>query len=190
MTVGAGGQYASINEALAELSRRRPAFRSGGFTAVIRLLAGFIMSEQVVVSGINLGWVQITGVDALTIIRRNALTGVVSDRYPAFSAVNGGVMPTISQVFQMDTTGVATNRDGILVNGPDAGVRVGGGGVRNAGEDGLHVRSGGVASVGLGDFRNAGGRGLYALSASVSAQGVNLSGAMKGGLYAQHTAMV
>lgn len=191
VTVGAGGQYASINEALTELSRRRPAFRSGGFNAIVRLLAGFIMSEQVVAAGVNLGWIRITGVDALTIIRRSALTSSVVDRYPAFAAVNGGTLPEISQVFQMDTTGTATNRDGVLVNGPGAAVRISANcGVRSAGEDGLHVRSGGVAAAGSADFSNAGGRGLYVLNATVAAPSINLSGAMKGGLYAQHAAQV
>lgn len=191
VTVGAGGQFASIGEALAAMSRRRPAFRLGGFNAVIRLLAGFIMSEQIMVSGVNLGWIRITGVDALTIIRRSALTRQVVDRYPAFAAANGGTLPEISQVFQMDTTGLATNRDGILVNGPGASVRVSANcGVRNAGEDGLHVRSSGVAAAGSSDFRNAGGRGLYVLNATVAAPSINLSGAMKGGLYAQHAAQV
>ena len=74
VTVGAGGDYPTINAALEYLSKLQPVYDFAGITATINLLTGFTMAEQVLVRGLDLGWITITGVDAETTITNTALT--------------------------------------------------------------------------------------------------------------------
>jgi hypothetical protein len=60
VTVGSTGDYATINEALEALSRTVPVYKSGGFNAEIQILTGTIISENIHVVGIDLGWITIT----------------------------------------------------------------------------------------------------------------------------------
>jgi len=64
VTVGTGGDYASINAAISDLSTRFTTYISGSIQVEINLLSGFIVNEQITVSGIDLGWIKITSVDA------------------------------------------------------------------------------------------------------------------------------
>jgi hypothetical protein len=64
VTVGAGGDFASLNEALEALTDQYPQYtqaegQSGGFTAVVRMLDDFTMEEQVLVDGIHLDWIRL-----------------------------------------------------------------------------------------------------------------------------------
>lgn len=157
VTVGTAGQFASINAALAYLSERRPAYVSGGFNATIRLMPGFVMQEQVIVSGVNLGWIRIVSTDAEVQINRSYLTATVgpSARYPAFCARNGGFLPEIATLFTMMATGVGTGRDGIYVF-DGGGVKVASGcGIKAAGGNGLFAQTGGHIAANGSDFRNA-----------------------------------
>jgi len=74
VTVGTGGDYPTINSALEYLSKLQPVYDSAGITATINLLAGFTMAEQVLVRGLDMGWVTIAGADAETVITHTALT--------------------------------------------------------------------------------------------------------------------
>ncbi|MGE4487121.1 MAG: hypothetical protein AB7C95_04745, partial [Synergistaceae bacterium] len=76
VTVGTGGDFPTINAAIEELSRAySPVYLAGGnVKATIRLKAGFVMAEQVVVENIDLSWITIIGDDAETVIARDALT--------------------------------------------------------------------------------------------------------------------
>lgn len=140
VTVGSGGDYSTINDALAALSAYYPIYVSGGFTATISLLTGFKMAEQVLVSGIDLSWITITSVDAEVAIDRSALTTIFDNAYPAFGVKNG-CLPVISALFDMDTSGTATSRHGIYA-ASFGRVRVDAGcGVKNAGGIGLHLHN-------------------------------------------------
>ena len=140
VTVGPGGQYATINAALAALSDRRPSYVPGGFVAEVRLLAGFIMAEQVLVNGINLGWITITSEAAEVQIDRSVLINEMADgHYPVFGGRNAGALPTIGVLFAMTETGVAAGRHGISLQAGASGRVLAGAGVRNAGDCGAVV---------------------------------------------------
>ncbi len=187
VTVGAAGDFLTINEALAALSRRRQGYVRGGVSATVRLLAGFTMAEQVIVSGVNLGWITIVGDDPSTTINRAYLIDLIPGGagYAAFSALEAGVLPKIGQLFQMNTAGAATDRHGIsLVNGSSATVAVGKG-VQNAGGIGARVSTCSGMIAMYGDFRNSGSHGIYATAASeVSCANVNARNCVGIGLYA------
>jgi hypothetical protein len=126
ITVGTGGDYATINEALEVISRKIPIYTNAGITVTINLLAGFVMAESVIVDGINLSFVTITGVDSSTSVNRSALTDSM------FIAQNGGSFPLIDQLFDMDSSG-ATARRGLVVTGAGSNCRINtGAGIKNS----------------------------------------------------------
>ncbi|MEY4953705.1 MAG: hypothetical protein RL299_2129 [Pseudomonadota bacterium] len=207
VTVGTGGTFATINEALAYLSDRRPAYVSGGFTTELRLKTGFVMREQVIVKGINLSWIKITSEDAEVQIDRAYLTVASGGFYGAFCAEDGGFLPTIGVLFTMMATGTATSRCGIrLVAGGGASVLTGKGvkaapiGVQmNTGavliaNDAVFsgctqyacvVHGGSVATLQAADLRNSGGAGIFVANASrVHAASALITGCVTGAITA------
>lgn len=61
VTVGSGGDYPSVNAALAAVSKRfLRQYQSEGLTVEVRLKSGFTMSEQVIVERQDLSWITIT----------------------------------------------------------------------------------------------------------------------------------
>lgn len=169
VNVGTNGHYATINEALAALvALYYPVYLATGEVpqATINLLSGFVMAEQVLVEGVDLSWITITGVDAETMITRSALTRSLISRYPAFG-VYRGTLPVIEQLFNMDASGVATNRDGVYCRF-------------------------GCCQIGSGcGVKNAGGNGIYAYGGStINANGANASGAMNYGIYAERASTI
>ena len=117
VTVGTGGDYPTINAAREYLSKLQPVYDSAGITATINLLSGFTMAEQVLVRGLDMGWVTITGADAETTITNTALTTDFTtadygfSSYPAFGVSKGGVLPRIDQLFRFDVANVGGNKD-------------------------------------------------------------------------------
>ena len=178
VTVGAGGQFATVNDALAHLSDRRPGYVPGGFQARVRLQPGFVLREQVIVSGVNLGWIRIVSSDAEVQIDRTYLTRVVGDgHYPAFAAGNGGYLPVIDALFTMMTTGPGANRHGVYVFEGGGATIAAGRGVKAAGGNGVMAQTSGVISANDADFRNAAeGGAVLAGGTRAALQGAILSG--------------
>jgi hypothetical protein len=172
--VGTGGDFATINAALAYLSLRRPAYVPSGFITQIQLLSGFVMAEQVICVGVDFGWVRITSVDPLVTINRAALTTSVLGRFPAFSGLAGASLPTIGCLFDMNTGGVATNRDGALVSNSSLSVLTNCG-IRRAGGHGLNAASGAIVTADSSDFRQATDSCIFAQSSIVNADNGNLT---------------
>ena len=134
LNVGTGGQFTTINDAIEYAwSNYYPAYVKGGIQVTINLLSGFIMSEQLLVTGLDMSWIRITGEDADTTIRRSALTSAIRSTYPAFGA-DQGKLPIISQAFTMDTSGTANGlHHGIWINsGSYCRINAAGAGVKNA----------------------------------------------------------
>ena len=181
VTVGTGGQFATINEALSHLSERRPGYAPGGFVARVRLRPGFVMREQVSAFGANLGWIRLVATDAEVQIDRAYLTRPVGTRYPAFSAGAGGQLPSIEVLFSMMDTGPAAARDGVLVT-DGGGVSIARGcGVKAAGGHGILATSGAVVSANEADFRNAAAYGASIQGGSrASLQGATFMGCARG----------
>ncbi|SNR22846.1 hypothetical protein EYF88_02800 [Paracoccus sediminis] len=166
LTVGPGGQYATLGAALEVFSVMTPRLRAQAVIGTVRLLAGYEMAEQITVRGINLGWVRIIADAPTVIIRRNALT-VGTGLYPAFLAINGGVLPQISALFVMSTEGLATGRVGLMVSVGGYAQVTAGAGIQGAGGYGLFATSGGTIVAQGADFRNAGEDGARASAGGV-----------------------
>lgn len=131
-TVGASGDYPTINEALTAVSSIfGPVYRPGGAIIEIKLQSGFVMREQVLLGGgMDLGWVRITSVDASVTIDPAYITQPLSepdDSFPAFGAIDNSTLPVIGCLFSYaDNTvskdGVAVMRGSVVGFLPGAGV--------------------------------------------------------------------
>ena len=169
VTVGSGGDYATINAALAALVKRKPLYDNSGITATINLLAGFVMAEQVLVRGLDLGWVTITGADAETTITNTALTTDFTtadygfNSYPAFGVSKGGVLPRIDQLFRFDVANVGGYKHGIMAIGAGSSADVlNGCGVKDAGDRGILADQGSTINAAWADVSGAGNSDIAA----------------------------
>ena len=117
LTVGASGQFATINAAIEAAQRMKPRFKKGNTQCIISLKAGFVMQEQVLLDGgTDLGWIRITAEDATVTIDETYITAALSIRdsiYPAFGAKNNCVLPTIGCQFKYIDN--STAKDGVAV---------------------------------------------------------------------------
>ncbi len=184
VTVGAGGDFPTINAAVLRLSRFTPDL---GVTAEVELQSGFVMMEQLFVEGVDLGWITITGVDAETIINEPSLTRVLDGRYPAFGVKGGGTLPAIGQLFRFSSKGdSADSRDGVVASGAGSSADIlSGCGVQDAGSYGIYAAEGSTINATGADASGAGSHGIFAYSGStINAAGANASGAGGHGLFA------
>ena len=176
VTVGAGGDFPTINAAVLHLSRFTPDL---GVTAEVELQSGFVMEEQLFVEGLDLGWITITGVDAETVINEPSLTRVlINDHKPAFGVTNG-TLPTIGQLFVFSSKGSADDmRSGVIANEVGRANILPGCGVKNAGLFGIHAIGGSTINADGANASGAGSDGIYATDGStINAVGANASGA-------------
>lgn len=183
VTVGAGGDFPTINAAVLHLSRFTPDL---GVTAEVELQGGFVMMEQLFVEGLNLGWITITGVDAETVIYEPSLTRVLTggDK-PAFGAING-TLPTIGQLFSFSSKGSPDDRrPGVRASNAGRATVLPGCGVKNAGTHGIFADGCSTINAEGAIVSGAGGIGLLVrLGSTINARGVDASGAGLDGIRA------
>jgi len=192
VTVGTGGDYPTINAALEYLSKLQPVYASAGITATINLLTGFTMAEQVLVRGLDLGWITITAADAETTITNTALTTDFTtadygfDSYPVFGVSKGGVLPRIDQLFRFDVANTYSNKHGIMAIGAGSSADVmAGEGVNDAGERGIYAIRGSTINANAADASGAGTYGIVASRGStINADAADASGAGSHGILA------
>lgn len=117
--VGAGGDYATINEALVNLSKRHISYPADfdpdetGYvsapTVLLMLMPGYVITEPIVCNGINLSWITIASLEqstseevCLVDVDSDAIRGIITEGEKAvFIAMNGGVCPKVGFGFQM-----------------------------------------------------------------------------------------
>ena len=194
IAVGSGGDFPTINAALAHVvSTYYPINLSTAMVprVTIQLLSGFVMAEQVLVESLDLSWITITGVDAETVINRSALTRVFGQGYPAFAAINGGFLPIIGQLFNMNTSGTASDRHGILAFSNSRAIVLDGCGVKNAGTNGIVAYHSSTINAYSANASGAGIHGIFAAHGSlINAEGADASGAGTYGIYATHGSLI
>ena len=189
VTVGAGGDYLTINAALEDLSAKYyPAYIAGGFTATVQLLSGFVMAEQVAVKGVDLGWITITAIDPVTTIDTAGLV----DEYPvgtgvkaAFSGLSGAVLPNIGVLFAMGAAG-ADDYPGILLYEHARAIVLPGAGVKDAKGSGMMILNGSSAIAGNAIFSGASNHGISLDNGRVWASEADCSHAGNEGILAEN----
>ena len=194
VTVGSGGDFPTINAALAHVvSTYYPIYLSTAMVprVTIQLLSGFVMNEQVLIESLDLSWITITGVDAETVINRSALTIYCGKGYPAFAAINGGFLPIIGQLFNMDKSGTASDRHGILAYSNSRAIVLNGCGVKNAGTYGIHAVRGSTINAYSANASGAGYYGIVAAQGStINAGDADASGAGSYGISVAHGSLI
>lgn len=105
ITVGTGGQFATINDAFNWLAKRRP--NRIDVKAIVKLLSGFVMKEQLSLKNGDWSWVQIDSVDAEVSVNKILLTTINSENTgsPCMFDFNNCTAPTINVLFNSDKTG-------------------------------------------------------------------------------------
>jgi len=163
--IGTGGDFNTINDALIFLSDRIAA--SHNVTVTLNLMAGYTMTEQVLVSGQNYGLIQITSTDPVVTIDAAALTTEFSlddyglEAYPAFGVKRGGKLPTIAANFSFNSTGLELMKHGILsIGGGSTADILDNRQMLNAPEFGLYASDGGAIHATSIDVSGAYGYGL------------------------------
>jgi hypothetical protein len=169
VTVGSGGQFATINAAITYLDGQRRTY-GGNATATIRLLSGFVMAEQVIIRGQDLSWITIVSNTSPVGITFSALTTNVVDKdgiswRPAFTADNGA-LPVIGCLFEMTAGGGGLANGMLLLNGARALI------LPNCG------------------INNAAGRGVMLQSSTLIAHGASIRNSVRHNLYAENGSFV
>jgi hypothetical protein len=177
ITVGAGGDFATINEAIEAASRiGKPRFVHNTTLGVIRLNSGFVMQEQVFLRrGIDLSAWAISSQDAEVTIDRASLTeGFYKD---AFIADEGSSLPWINTLFTMNTSGSADGQGGIAAFGAGARAFVySTKGFKNVTGRAFHIANGALGYARGAVFTGAGEAAVRVSNAFVEVRNTNLSG--------------
>ncbi len=193
VNVGAGQTYTTINQALEYLSGFYPMYKKSGVTATINLKAGFVMAEQVLVSGIDLGWITIVGEDAETIITHTALiTAFNGTHYPAFGVDKGGTSPVIGQLFRFNVEKAGGNKHGLMAIGAGSSANIlNGKGFVGAGTHGIYAISSSTINAYGANCSNAGSYGVVAdFASTINARNANCSNAGAYGIFALNNSIV
>jgi hypothetical protein len=146
VTVGAGGDYPDINQALRFLARFVPpgfGFQRVNNRTELRLLSGFVVASPVAVANTDLSWVDITSVDAEVSVSTDYFDPL---EYPAAAAFNVAFLfvynspgPRIATVFTLDYVWPGSD----TTIGPDAIVPIG-----------LEISPGSFGQITNGGFKN------------------------------------
>ncbi len=194
INVGIGGDFPTINAALEHVvALYYPKYISGYNCprVTIYLLPGFIMSEQVLVESLDLSWITITGHDTETIINQSALTIYFGSKYPAFGAMNGGFLPIIGQLFNIDTSGDPRETHGIYAENNSRAIILPDCGVKNASLHGIHASDSSTINANGADASGAGTHGIFAAHGStINAEGADASGADIYGIFAARSSTI
>ena len=193
VNVGAGQTYTTINQALEYLSGFYPMYKKSGVTATINLKAGFVMAEQVLVSGIDLGWITIVGEDVETIITHTALTTAFDGaNYPAFGVGKGGTSPIIGQLFRFNVEKVGGEKHGLMTFGAGSSANVlPNKGFIGAGTYGIYALGGSTINANGANCSNAGIYGINANRGSIiNADSTNCSNAGASGINAARGSII
>jgi len=184
VTVGDNGDFPTINAALENVvALYYPKYISGNNCprVTINLLPGFVMNEQVLIESLDLSWITITGDDEETIINRSALNINFYATYPAFGAANGGTLPIIGQLFNMNTEGESTNKNGIVAFYLSKCIISSGYGIKNAGYYGIFANNGSIIDAYNTNISKAGYQAIYAGRCSIiNADGANIAESSSG----------
>ena len=183
VTVGSGEEFETLSAALEHLVMRQPHWRMIGRNATITLASGYELAEEIEYTGVNMGWITITGTDASHNIDRSSLT-------QAAFLFQDSIAPKFSDCqFGMDATGTGTDRHGIhLVN--SSMHLAGDSGVSSAGGHGIYidrmstVQAEGPGAADVKDFSGAGASGVYMDGASrANFDNLDVSSATAYGIY-------
>lgn len=132
LTVGPGGQFATLLEALVAVQRMKPIWKHGNGYCTIRLNTGYVHDQQIRFDGgVDLSWVRITSQDAVVYCNTTGFTESVRTYYVnkyMFYILNKSKAPTFFVQFEenrndSDVTAFLVTGGATLAFGPRSGAR-------------------------------------------------------------------
>jgi hypothetical protein len=155
--IGTGGDYASVNDALQDLSRKYMTYIQGGLEIELQMVAGHVLDEQILASAIDLSGFTLTGQDAETVIDRASISLDFEGQKPVFGAKNAARMMRIGQLFSMNRSGADQEKIGVFCTEAGTSINVlSGAGIKNVYGIGLNSVGATVYAVGS-DFSSSTG---------------------------------
>ncbi len=197
VTVGTGGDFATVTQALNYFYLSRPAYKTTSVRGTINLLAGFVLAEQVIADGMDFSNITIIGADAETDVTQSSLVincgsdyGVSA--YPVFCARNGGRGPVINQLFDFDVNNPGGNKHGAMAVGAGSSlIFLPGAGVKNTGGYGMFSYLEGNITAEESIFTGVEFDAAYASRrSSISCRLSNLTNATVRGVYADENSQI
>jgi hypothetical protein len=116
VTVGSGGDFSTINDALSYLVNNFfPGYypNTRATKAKIRILSGTTINEQILIDGIDLSWITIESDDSTVPVNTNNFVRAPDLIRPFILGVNGARIPIINVLFNITTN--LTNFVGIYL---------------------------------------------------------------------------
>lgn len=109
ITVGASGDFPTLNEAFAEITKKYPAYKQGGLAINLKILSGTTIHEQIAVQKADFSYVTITAEDSVVPVNVDGFTNQGLNahdlRTPNVGAFiggeNGAGLPCIGCLFQL-----------------------------------------------------------------------------------------
>ena len=184
MTVGSGGDFATLNEAFSAITDKYPAYVKGGLAINIKILSGTTINEQIAIQKADFSYVTITAVDAYVPVNVDGFTAqgfnthdLRTPNHGAFiGGENGAGLPCIGCVFKLTQNtndlhivGYFANRsskgvvladsgfDGFydgVISNNESSVTIRQGIARNMERYGVHARHNGEVSARSADLTN------------------------------------
>lgn len=195
VTVGNDADFKTINDALEFLTTHFPKVSTEPVSAVIELQSGFVMSEQVVVEGVNLSWIKISAQDEVVSVDATDFRSLISvsstDIKSTLAATHGGTLPVIDCLFSLDyTDGDVNDIKGICAVYNSRAIITEGSGFKKA-ADNIYANTSSIIeanyciasdsiSMGISAFRNS----------AINAYGSDVSNSGVDGILAQHNSRV
>jgi hypothetical protein len=185
-----GANFTTVTQAIDFLYSANVAYRAISATGnnarqIINLETGYSFNEQVWYENKDLSFIEITSTDAEVPLIRSALTRGVGNavvRYMAFTFRFSCQSPIINVLFNMDSSGTATNRGGIRLEANSYGYISTGKGIINVAERGLHLVNS-KAWANDTKWSGAGQRGIRVGNIStIWAEGADCTGAGESGI--------
>jgi hypothetical protein len=192
--VGNGERFSSVAAALRYITSNQVRFATSGTPVVITLVSGFVLEEQILASGIDLGWIQISSEDAEVPVSRAALTtAYASPGVPDFIPAFGGrrcTMPRINTVFRLDSTGT-DNLVGMYVFDASTARVNAGAGFCGFDSHNLRVEQASRCNAEMAIFDDAGSRGIRAdRGSNLNARGASVQRAGGRAVYADRGSFI
>ena len=118
-TVGIGGDFTTLNLALSWCRSLIP----DGHKVTLQLMTGFIMSEQILLENVNLGFVTISSIDATVMVTSSAINTVFIVGKPIFGGIDS-IMPVIDVYFKLDNIASSNSISGVNLEGMTSYCRI------------------------------------------------------------------
>jgi len=169
ITVGSGGDFSTIEGALNKAKEYIAGHNHGAannrtpdISVEIRLLDGFVVTEQLFFINEDFRHVTIQADHSNNVVtvQRSSLTENFIDSQIPFIGANNSVLPSINCIFEMDTSGSATERVGLYMKDNSSAYFFPNAGIRNSGDNNVLMRGCCSLVAAACDFTGAGRTGI------------------------------